>query len=169
MPNRFINEKICTGRSINSLTDFQFRLWTALLLSANDYGEGDARPQIIKGHCFPLRQQATPKKIAKAMTEMVEKGVITISSRENLPVFKIVGWEKFQQDAGRRTPDYKIWRNSVFERDNYTCQMCGKVGGKLNAHHKRRYRNDINARTDIDNGITLCEQCHREVHRKEGR
>jgi hypothetical protein len=32
--------------------------------------------------------------------------------------------------------EHKQWRTFVFERDNYTCQMCGDdVGGNLEAHH----------------------------------
>ena len=70
---------------------------------------------------------------------------------------------------GRNSKEYKRWRNLVFERDNYTCQMCGKRGGKLNAHHIVRFRKSIEKRVDVSNGITLCEDCHRRLHRKEGR
>jgi len=35
----------------------------------------------------------------------------------------------------RRSFEYKQWRKKVFERDNYTCQSCGKRGGKLEADH----------------------------------
>ena len=77
--------------------------------------------------------------------------------------------DREHQKAGRNTKEYKQWREAVFRRDNYTCQICGQVGGKLNAHHIKRYRNAIDARTDIDNGITLCEECHRQLHREEGK
>lgn len=69
---------------------------------------------------------------------------------------------------GRQTPEYRRWRQCVLERDNYTCQMCGKQGGKLNVHHIERYRNNIERRTDVSNGITLCEKCHKELHQREG-
>lgn len=39
----------------------------------------------------------------------------------------------------RRTPEYIKWRNKVYERDNYTCQKCGKRGGNLNAHHIKHF------------------------------
>lgn len=76
--------------------------------------------------------------------------------------------DREHQKEGRYTPEYKAWRKAVFERDNFTCQICGKVGGRLNAHHIERYRNNIERRTDITNGVTLCEKCHRLLHKEEG-
>ena len=51
-------------------------------------------------------------------------------------------------------------RQEVFERDNYTCQRCFMPGS--HAHHvnyKSRGGLDI-----ISNLVTLCTNCHREVH-----
>lgn len=53
------------------------------------------------------------------------------------------------------------WRNLIYYRDQYTCQICGdKIGHNLNAHHLNGYNWCIEERTDIDNGITLCDKCH---------
>ena len=68
----------------------------------------------------------------------------------------------------RATKEYKEWREAVFKRDNYTCQMCGQHGGKLNAHHIERYSKCVERRTDVSNGVTLCESCHRLLHKMEG-
>lgn len=68
-----------------------------------------------------------------------------------------------QLDMARRA--YREWRKSVFERDKYTCQVCGDAkGGNLRAHHIRRYSVFPELRYDIDNGITLCDKCHEKVH-----
>ena len=69
----------------------------------------------------------------------------------------------------RNSKDYKVWRSAVFKRDNYTCQMCGKRGVKLNAHHKRSWAEYPDLRYSVDNGITLCERCHKDVHRRSRR
>lgn len=71
--------------------------------------------------------------------------------------------ERFMQ-----TKEYKDWRISVFERDNFTCQKCGQVGYDLNAHHIKNYADNEDCRTDIDNGTTLCEECHRLFHSTYG-
>ena len=59
--------------------------------------------------------------------------------------------------------EYRLWREAVFARDNWTCQECGKRGGWLNAHHKKPYFQFPELHLAIDNGITLCLNCHRAV------
>jgi hypothetical protein len=58
------------------------------------------------------------------------------------------------------------WRNRVLERDNYTCQHCGKTND-LAAHHISYWSNDPVNRVNVDNGITLCRKCHAFEHRGE--
>ena len=64
----------------------------------------------------------------------------------------------------RNTTDYKNWRSSVFIRDNFTCQHCYIYGVKLNAHHIKKWSDFEELRFDINNGITLCTQCHKNIH-----
>lgn len=73
--------------------------------------------------------------------------------------------EKQQPKKIRNSIEYKEWREAVFNRDNYTCQNCGKKGGKLNAHHIKPFKDYPGLRLDTDNGITLCINCHKAVHR----
>jgi 5-methylcytosine-specific restriction endonuclease McrA len=60
----------------------------------------------------------------------------------------------------RRTVVYRKWRMAVYERDNYTCQKCGKRGGKLQAHHLKSFEKYPELRLDVSNGQTLCIACH---------
>lgn len=65
----------------------------------------------------------------------------------------------------RLSYENKTWRSAVYERDNYQCQCCLINGnGNLNAHHKDGYNWCIDRRYDIENGITLCSDCHTEFH-----
>jgi len=73
---------------------------------------------------------------------------------------------------------YRLWRSDVFHRDNFTCVICDKRGGDLNADHNpklfsvilKEYKIDSleKARAcaelwDINNGRTLCVPCHKQV------
>lgn len=62
----------------------------------------------------------------------------------------------------RSSVEYKEWRTAVFKRDNYTCQRCG---GKRNieAHHLKECSRYPELIYDVDNGLTLCHECHKET------
>jgi 5-methylcytosine-specific restriction endonuclease McrA len=66
----------------------------------------------------------------------------------------------------RHNGDWKYinWRKNVFVRDNFTCQICRKVGGYLQAHHIKSWAKYPKERYILDNGITLCLECHKKIH-----
>jgi hypothetical protein len=85
------------------------------------------------------------------------------ATKKNIPIDK---WEKFSKnELGmlRLSQEYSDWRISVYKRDNYTCQICGKVGGKLNADHIKPFALYPKLRFDINNGRTLCINCHKNT------
>lgn len=60
----------------------------------------------------------------------------------------------------RTSTEYKKWRKDVFERDGFTCQLCGIKGGELHADHILQFAYYPESRLDINNGRTLCKPCH---------
>jgi hypothetical protein len=65
----------------------------------------------------------------------------------------------------RRNDGYKYrnWKNKVFKRDNYRCVFCG---GKTDicAHHIVAWKDDEKLRYYLTNGLTVCHDCHLEIH-----
>jgi len=64
----------------------------------------------------------------------------------------------------RPIPEKNQWRDAVFAKDAYTCAHCGKVGGRLQAHHKAPYSIFKALRNEVFNGVSLCVPCHKAVH-----
>lgn len=69
----------------------------------------------------------------------------------------------------RRRAEYILWRKSCLERDNFTCQKTGQIGGKLEVHHINNFSEFKELRTSLENGITLSKEAHREFHKIYGR
>ncbi len=80
------------------------------------------------------------------------------------------GNQPYSQKA-RRTCKYEKWRSAVFKRDNFQCQFCGIRASKgrivrLNAHHIKSFADFTKKRFNINNGITLCKKCHKDINKK---
>jgi hypothetical protein len=67
-------------------------------------------------------------------------------------------------------PEYKFWRKSVFERDNWKCKISNTdCKGILQAHHILRWVDFPELRFNINNGITLCVAHHPRKRAEEKR
>lgn len=72
---------------------------------------------------------------------------------------------KTERQVMMQTIEYKLWREAVFARDGWKCVIGGRAhGSRLNAHHKKSWKDFPKLRFAIDNGITLCIKCHKEKH-----
>jgi hypothetical protein len=60
----------------------------------------------------------------------------------------------------RNSVQNKLWRESVFSRDDFTCICCKRRGIRLQAHHIKQFAFYPELRFDVNNGITLCKDCH---------
>ena len=60
----------------------------------------------------------------------------------------------------RASAEYRLWREAVFKRDNYTCVWCGTKKSPFNADHIKGFSQFPELRFAIDNGRTLCVPCH---------
>ena len=65
---------------------------------------------------------------------------------------------------------WKELAKTIFKRDNYVCKKCDakhKTKVRLVVHHKRQWSKYPKFRFIPSNLITLCENCHKEIHKKK--
>ncbi|QAV85222.1 hypothetical protein ES965_14520 [Bacillus subtilis] len=78
-----------------------------------------------------------------------------------LLIFKEISEE--EKIRNRNIAGYTTFIKQVKKRDKYVCVKCG-CPDNLHVHHIESYTNNPEGRTDIDNGATFCEKCHRRYH-----
>lgn len=59
----------------------------------------------------------------------------------------------------RNSDEYIKWAKSVKERDNFECQICGEIGGRLRSNHIKKFADYPEIRLEPTNGITICTKC----------
>jgi hypothetical protein len=103
MPNRIIKDSIHTSEKLNGLTDFQFRLWVGLLTYVDDYGRGDARPAVIKGLIFPLRDRMSVKDVSDALGTLAGIGCVNLYEVDGRPYLYFPTWEVHQNIRAKKS------------------------------------------------------------------
>lgn len=87
----------------------------------------------------------------------------------NTIVLKQVYKKSITPKVGKRKSGFlhQAWASLVKDRDK-KCTECGSVYD-LHAHHIKQYKSHPELRNDVNNGITLCGNCHRKWHSENGR
>ena len=89
--------------------------------------------------------------------------------KQSCPTYRQQKYPKgFKKATSREVSTYL--RQMVFERDNWICQKCGKTIEEvpLHCHHIKGYAQNKILANDVDNCITLCKECHSEIHKHYG-
>jgi 5-methylcytosine-specific restriction endonuclease McrA len=67
----------------------------------------------------------------------------------------------------KRCKSWIAWRTKVYERDSYTCVLCGKRNRIMNPHHILPKSIFPKLKYVVSNGATLCRKCHKRTFKKE--
>lgn len=108
---------------------------------------------------------------SKLMESRTDRDVIEAGARKRSARYQGVSLEDWQgyltpeQTRIRKSKEYLDWRTAVFERDDYRCRCCGDRSAPgnpvtLHAHHLENFAHNEDLRFIVDNGITLCKNCH---------
>lgn len=102
MPNRILKESFLTSERIAGLSDFEFRLWTALIVMADDYGRGLASPAIIKGRAFPYKERLPLSDIQKALASLADHDCIELYEVDGRSYYDFPRWSAHQNVRAKR-------------------------------------------------------------------
>lgn len=144
------------------------------------YGKGYCKEH-YKEHYLQLPEVKARNKIIRVIWNEENKYKIKKQKKEyhKKNLLKFLGYQKkyiAQQgkDLGMTSSQFgfalRVWSESVKKRDNYTCQICKfkDVQIKLNAHHILYKNRHPELALDVNNGVTLCLDCHYYYHKLNG-
>lgn len=144
---------------------------TKIIVKVKDLTRGSKIPVDIQcDHCnkqYQIRYYQYLERVKDGKTYCTHCYGKVFKSKENSEWWDA---EKSQENRDyannkyRKLYGYDDFIKAVYTRDNYTCQCCGKFGCKLNAHHLNGYNWFEEGRTDVNNGVTLCDTCHKNFH-----
>lgn len=134
MPNRIIKESAFLSDKIANLSDFEFRLWVGLITQADDAGRGDARPAIIKGRVFALRERVTVKDIDAALHALAAHGCVSLYTVGGKPYYEFQGWAKHQRvrDGKPKYPGADDADEPLDDNSRRVAASCGENPPKSN-------------------------------------
>ena len=157
---------------------------------------GVSRPvrTMIRGHCLQccetfsawkcLKQRFCSRVCAAKWQMIVKNPMQNLQNRRKVKEAKI-GLPHLNQRAAnhwnwkggitqsnrlfRHSIEYRLWREKVFKRDNYKCQMpdCNHQEWYLEANHIKKFADYPELRLEVSNGVTLCQPCHNQTKGKE--
>ncbi len=117
----------------------------------------------IKGWISPTIKQKKDS-ILRVIVEMQKRLNITscVVEQGQFDISSIVAGRKLcGKEYQKSEMEGNNWRHKILWRDGYKCQKCGNTD-HLEAHHIIFKSNEgTNA---LNNGITLCKECHKKVH-----
>ena len=131
--------------------------------------EKGIKPPLQLGYKWTDKQKTKIKRIHRSLETEFKEGVEPFNKGKRFP--QISGEKSHFWRGGiteinqviRQSLEYKLWREAVFARDNYTCIECTEKNVVLNADHIKPFALYPELRFAIDNGRTLCEDCHRKT------
>lgn len=131
MPNRIIKDSIGSSEKIAALSDFEFRVWVHLITLADDAGRVDARPAIIKGRAFPLREQITSKSIDAALSKIATADLAHPYTVGGKPFLLLHDWGDHQRIRESK-PKYPGPDEADGEHSPQTAAACGELRPESN-------------------------------------
>ena len=154
MPNRIIKDSIRTSKSVNAMSDFQFRTWAYLITYVDDYGRGSADPELLKGFVFPRRKGVTESTIQKTLEELATTGSVILYEVDGEPYLCFPNWGE-HQTVRNKVSKFPAPDNGIIKSANTCIQLKSDVS--------KCSRNPIQSNTESESGIRNTESARKSA------
>lgn len=104
MPTRYLKAEIRDSEVIDSLSTMAETFFYRLLVTVDDFGRYDARPSMIKAHCYPIKESVTAKKCAELLKELSDAGVIDIYTVDGKEYLQVCRWDNIPRAKESKFP-----------------------------------------------------------------
>lgn len=144
MANRILRDWTAS-KKINSLSADEERLFTRLIMKADDYGRFHADPVMIKSLCFPRNEKVTATSIKKLLVGMKELVTFYTSDGEHYLEIKNFGQRLRIKKEKFPNPD-----NSSKNNDSGHMSASGGHVSADGLPETKRSRNEVEVETEVE-------------------
>tara|TARA_R110000868_G_scaffold376148_6_gene640962 strand:+ start:656 stop:1384 length:729 start_codon:yes stop_codon:yes gene_type:complete len=104
MPTRYLKPGVRDSASIDQLTPMAENLFYRLLVTVDDFGRYDARPALIKSHCFPIKESVSIKKCEELLMELQSAGLLLIYEVDGKQYIQMTKWDNVPRSKTSKFP-----------------------------------------------------------------
>ena len=173
-------DKIAKRKKIANNLPAEYKRYYEKLSPYDPCRQDPDNPELLQVRCKYCNKWLNPTRLAvRCRIAAIKHGFKNKKGEANLycsdgckrscPTFGQKLYPKdFKQNTSREVqPEL---RKMVLERDNWTCQKCGKSKDdfpelELHCHHIFPLNENPVESADIDNCITYCKECHKWIHK----
>lgn len=132
------------------------------------YWTGKKNPFLGKTHSEETKEKMRIAKLGKPGNNLGKTWKVSPDKLKNFGKLKGENHPMWKggistKDKYFRTKFRQEMQKLIFERDNYTCQLCGVGGVDLQVDHIQSWSEYVELRFSMDNCRTLCAKCHYQI------
>ena len=104
MPTRYLKAGIRDSEVIDKLSPIAETFFYRLLVTVDDFGRYDARPSMIKSHCYPIKESVTAKKCTELLKELSDVGLIVVYEVDEKEYLQVCRWDNIPRAKESKFP-----------------------------------------------------------------
>lgn len=124
MPNRNLQESICSSESLSRLTSWGAEvLFYRLMAQADDFGRFDGRPSVIRSRCYQTQlRRVREREVEMWLADLEAAGIVQCYRVDDRPYLLFPNWPKYQRIRAEKSkypdPPEGVGGQSLSTADN---------------------------------------------------